>query len=85
MIKEQIIIISCCIQKCQSISIFRFNGYYLGRKIRLIKIRNSNPQFTIELNNEYVVLIKIVQVKDQILFGDLLWCRKLEAFSLFNS
>jgi hypothetical protein len=64
-VMKKVYIISTCIKKNKSISIFHFKGFYAGKRITMIKVLSSN----FELNQEYLIKLVDPYVEEQVLFG----------------
>ena len=63
---QKVYLISTCILKKRSNSIFHFKGFYKGEKIKEIHIQGSN----FELNTEYLIKLKVVSVRNGVVYGE---------------
>ncbi len=63
---QKVYLISTCILKKKKCSVFHFKGYFKGEKIKEIYINDLN----FELNSEYLIKLKVLGIKNGIVFGE---------------
>lgn len=82
---KKIIVVSRCLKiskKEPQIAEFSFKGYYSGHLIKSLLITQMDESW--EESEEYVIYLKIMEIKDNKLSGKALKIKKLSAFLMEN-
>lgn len=84
---KNFLLISYCIEAKLTVSCmyeyeFHFIGVYNGLKIRRI-VLNSTKHLEIKKTDEVVLYLKCFNVKNGVLFSDLIYFKQLSSISLF--
>ena len=75
-----IIVISFCIKRSEYAQYFHYKGYFLGQKINKIEVNVLQGQF--EIQQEYLLKLKVLRIEKSVLICDVLQSKKLEGLSL---
>lgn len=77
---QKVYVISKCISEddlCDNTYYFKFKGSYKGQYINIISVTINN--FTIEVGDEYLLLLENIKCIDQVLYANVISIKRLFA------
>lgn len=75
---EKIIVLSRCISVRKNGGDFHFRGFFLGHKIKKIKIHNETPE-CFELRSDYILYLEVSQIRNEVLWGKCLKVKNINS------
>ena len=74
----KMLLITTCTETNLYMHKFKFNGYFQNNKIKKIIAKDSNNEFNIEKNKEYILSFEDHSIKDYILFINILEIKTID-------